>query len=256
MPLDMAGGTAPGWAYERVERRWSAAGAGSAADGDHEALSPMLVRALAGVPLAGALAVDVGTGRGRLAFLLAARARRVVGVDRDAAALADARREADARGLSRLTFVEGDVEAPGADYRRFAGGTPDVVAAHLCLSGAVLSHAARAIGPQGLVAVAGFHADQWGETGVRSRFAYDETGLEAALEAAGLSPRFLGVERAVVAFDGPEAARAYLAASGLEGRFAASGRLAGFEAHLARGGRALTTRARVVAVAAPRAQIL
>jgi SAM-dependent methyltransferase len=255
MPLDMADGAAPGWVYERVERRWSGAGAGSAAD-DHEALSPMLVRALAGAPLAGALAVDVGTGRGRLAFLLAARARRVVGVDRDAAALADGRREAEARGLSHVTFVEGDVEAPGADYRRFAGGTPDVVAAHLCLSDVVLSHAARAIGPQGLVAVAGFHADQWGETGVRSRFAYDEIGLEAALEAAGLSPRFLGVERAVVAFDGPGAARAYLAASDLEGRFAATGRLAGFQAYLARGGRALTTRARVVAVAGPRARIL
>lgn len=248
----------PGWAYERVDRRYRPPGPGVApgeaqAGGDHEALSRLLVRQLAALPLAGALALDVGTGRGRLAFLLAGRAARVVGVDRDAAALTDARREAAARGVAgRVRFVEADVEAPDADYRVLAGGAPDLVAAHLCLSDAVLAHAARALAPGGVVAVAGFHVDQWGETGVRSRFAYDEAGLERALEAAGLAPRFLGVERVVVEFEAPEDARRYLAASGLEGRFAESGRLAGFEAHLASGGRRLTTQARVIAVAARR----
>ncbi|HEX7126331.1 MAG TPA: methyltransferase domain-containing protein [Thermodesulfobacteriota bacterium] len=248
---------APAWVYEQAECRVASrpgAGGEPAAD-DHEALSRLLLRAMAGIPLRGALALDVGTGRGRLAFVLAARASRVVGADRDAAAVAAARAEAAARGLGHVTFVEADVEAEATDYRALAGGAPDVVAAHLCLSDAILAKAARALAPGGLVAVAGFHADQWRETGVRSRFAYDERGLEAALEAAGLEARFLGVERTVLDFgDDPMAPRDYLAATGLAERFAASGRLEGFEAYLASGGRRLTTQARVVAVAAPRAR--
>lgn len=248
----------PAWVYEEVDRQVVAAprAGGERPTDDHEALSRLLLRAIAGVPLRGALALDIGTGRGRLAFVLAGRAGRVVGVDRDAAALDDARREAAARGLAHVTFVEADVEAPAADYRALAGGAPDLVAAHLCLSDAILAHAARALAPGGLVAVAGFHADQWRETGVRSRFAYDERGLEAALDAAGLEPRLLGVERAVLDFgEDPRAPRDYLAATGLADRFAASGRLAGFEAFVAGGGRRLTTQARVVAVAARRARI-
>ena len=246
---------APGWVYDRVERRCrpseagAAPGEGRAAD-DHDALSRLLVRQLAGLPLTGALALDVGTGRGRVAFLLAARAGRVVGVDRDAAALSDARREAAARGLAdRVSFVEADVEAPDADYRALAGGTPDLVAAHLCLSDAILAHAARGLAAGGTVAAVGFHADQWAETGVRSRFAYDEAGLERALEGAGLAPRFLGVERVVVEFEGLEDLRRYLTESGLGRRFAESGRLAGLEAYAGSGGRRLTTQARVVVLA-------
>ncbi len=250
---------APQWVHETVERRYQGEPAREgapldAARDDHEALSRLLVRALAGLPLAGTLAVDVGTGRGRLAYLLAVRASRVVGIDRDAAALAEARREADARGLAHVAFVEADAEAPDADYRALAGGTPDLVAAHLCLSDPILAHAARALAPGGHVAVAGFHADQWAETGVRSRFAYDEPGLERALEAAGLRPLFLGVERVVLSFPSPaEALEGYLARSGLARKFEESGRLAGFEAYLAAGGRKLTTQARVVAVATLRA---
>jgi SAM-dependent methyltransferase len=250
---------APQWVQETVERRYQEEPAREGVSGggtrdDHDTLSRLLIRALAGLPLAGALALDVGTGRGRLAFLLAARASRVVGIDRDAVALADARREADARGLTHVAFVEADAEAPDADYRALAGGAPDLVAAHLCLSDPILAHAARALAPGGHVAVAGFHADQWAETGVRSRFAYDEAGLERALEAAGLRPLFLGVERVVLSFASPaEALEGYLARSGLARKFEESGRLAGFEAYLAAGGRALTTQARVVAVATLRA---
>ncbi len=237
---------APGWVCETVERRY---GEGAHGD-DHEALSRLLVRALAGLPLAGTLALDVGTGRGRLAFLLAGRAARVVGIDRDPAALEQARREAAVRGLGHVAFVEADAEAPDADYRRLAGGAPDVVAAHLCLSDAILAHAARALAPGGHVAVAGFHADQWRETGVRSRFAYDEAGLERALAAAGLRPLFLGVERSVLHFaSAAEALEGYLGQGELRRKFEESGRLAGFEAYLAAGGRTLTTQARVVAVA-------
>lgn len=248
---------APAWVYEQAERRATTRpqSGGERPSDDHEALSRLLLRAMAGIPLAGALALDVGTGRGRLAFVLAARARRVVGADRDAAAVAEARAEASARGLGHVTFVEADVEADAADYRALAGGAPDVVAAHLCLSDAILAKAARALAPGGLVAVAGFHVDQWRETGVRSRFAYDERGLEAALDAAGLEARFLGVERTVIDFgEDSSAPRDYLAVTGLAERFAASGRLDGFEAYLAAGGRRLTTQARVVAVAAPRAR--
>jgi ubiquinone/menaquinone biosynthesis C-methylase UbiE len=48
--------------------------------------------------------LDIGTGNGRLSWLIAPIARSVTGLDPDDEAIADARREARRRGLGNVTF--------------------------------------------------------------------------------------------------------------------------------------------------------
>ncbi|MDQ6858567.1 MAG: class I SAM-dependent methyltransferase [Chloroflexota bacterium] len=49
--------------------------------------------------------LDVGTGNGRLAFLIAPLARSVVGLDPDADGIREARREARRRGVPNVRFA-------------------------------------------------------------------------------------------------------------------------------------------------------
>jgi ubiquinone/menaquinone biosynthesis C-methylase UbiE len=83
--------------------------------------------------------LDVGTGMGDVAFLIAQRVGptgAVVGIDRAAAALSRARRRAEAAGLANVAFVESALEdyAPAAPFdaavgRAFLIHQPDPVAA-------------------------------------------------------------------------------------------------------------------------------
>ncbi len=202
-------------------------------------LSPRFWRLPAAEPLEEATALDVGTGRGRLALALAPRCRRVVGIDTDTAAVAEARRRAAALGLVNVEFVVADAER--VEYREPAPGLhlrPSLVAAHLYLSDGLIDRAGRALAPGGVLAFVGFHADQWRETGRRSRFAHDEDRVRALLEAAGFEVEHLEVEREVTTFASREEALA--AVAGLETRWRADGRWAHYVEYLARGGRSLT----------------
>jgi SAM-dependent methyltransferase len=177
--------------------------------------------------------LDVGTGSGRLALALAARARRVVGVDRDPAAVDEARRRAAALGLTRVEFVVADAEA--VEYTVFE---PDMVVAHLCMSDAVAERAGRALRPGRVFAFVAFHADQWRETGRRSRFAYDEEQAARLLERTGFAVEHLDVDREVRTFPSVEAALA--AVIGFEEQWRADGRWMRYVEYLEAGGRALT----------------
>lgn len=59
-----------------------------------------------------ALALDAGTGDGRLLEVLAPVYERVVAIDRSDAQLARARDRAATRGFSNVTFVQGELDAP------------------------------------------------------------------------------------------------------------------------------------------------
>jgi SAM-dependent methyltransferase len=203
-------------------------------------LSPLLLEWLDGEPLAGRALLDVGTGTGRLALALASRARRVVGIDTDPAALAAARRRARQLRYGNLRFVAADAEQ--ADYRALA--TPDVVVAHLCLSDAIVRRAAAGLPAGGIFAFAAFGAEQWRETGRRSRFAYTADGARSVLEDAGFQVERLDVETQVRHFDTVEDALA--ATAELRPRWEADGRWSGWTRFLAAGGRTLT-QSRVVA---------
>jgi ubiquinone/menaquinone biosynthesis C-methylase UbiE len=196
-------------------------------------VSPTFLALLEAEGLKDKAVLDVGTGTGRLALWLGPRCRRVVGIDRDEAALAEARGRAAAAGLANVEFRAADAEA--VEYDLFA---PDLVAAHLCVSDEIIARAGRALAPGQCLAVVAFHVEQWRETGRVSRFAYDEARLDATLRARGLVAEHLEVEREVRRFATAEAALAALA--DLEAKWRADGRWQGYLEFLARGGRTLT----------------
>jgi ubiquinone/menaquinone biosynthesis C-methylase UbiE len=196
-------------------------------------VSPRFLRLLAEERLGGKRVLDVGCGWGRLALALAPGAGHVVGLERDAGLVAEARRRAGEAGLANAEFHEADVEA--IEYTPWG---PDLVTAHLCVSDAIIERAARAIPAGGCLGMVAFHVDQWRETGRVSRFSYDEARMERALGAAGLVPEAIEIERHVQEFGSVEEALA--AAVGLEDRWRADGRWFRYIAFVEQGGRTLT----------------
>lgn len=188
---------------------------------------------LAEEPLARSRVLDVGCGAGRLSLALAPAAKWVIGLDRDATLIQEARRRSAAAGLANTEFHEADVEREPYDPWK-----PDLVTAHLCASDAIIERAARALGPGSCLAMVSFHVDQWKETGKVSRFAYDETRMRRALEGPGFGLEALEVERDVRRFASVEEGLA--AAVGLEDRWKADGRWFRYIAFLESGGRTLT----------------
>ena len=188
---------------------------------------------LAREPLDRSRILDVGCGAGRLSLALAPAAKWVVGLDREAPLIQEARQRAAAAHLANVEFHEADVEADS-----YEGWRPDLITAHLCASDAIIERAARALAPGACLAMVSFHVDQWKETGKVSRFAYDETRMRAALESRGFAVEALEVERDVRRFDSVEEGLA--AAVGLEDRWRADGRWFRYIAFLESGGRTLT----------------
>jgi SAM-dependent methyltransferase len=99
-------------------------------------LSAAFLEALKTEPLRELTVLDAGTGSGRVALALAPLSRAVVGVDRDARAIDEARRKAAAAKLTNVRFVVGDVEVE--EYVPFK---PDLVVAYLCMSDAIAERA-------------------------------------------------------------------------------------------------------------------
>jgi len=183
--------------------------------------------------------LDVGTGSGRLALALAPHCRRVVGIDRDAEALAEAGRRAAATGLTNVEFLPMDAEAAD-NYTRSVPGweRPGLVVAHLCASDRIIEISGRSLPAGRALAFVAFHAEQWRETGRRSRFAYDEEQARRQLERCRFVVEHLEVEQEVQRFDSVEAALA--AAIGLQERWKTDGRWFHYVRFLEEGGRTLT----------------
>jgi SAM-dependent methyltransferase len=198
-----------------------------------EGISPRFLSLLSQEDLAAVRVLDVGCGAGRLALALAPAARWVVGLDREADLIAEARRRAAGGGLANTEFHVADVEGEG--YHSWA---PGLVTAHLCASDAIIARAGRSLPSGGCLAMVAFHVDQWRETGKVSRFAYDMDGMRAVLERAGFAVEALEVEQSVQRFSSKEEALAGVV--GLQARWRADGRWLRFLEFLESGGRTLT----------------
>jgi DNA-binding transcriptional ArsR family regulator len=88
------------------------------------------------------LALDAGTGDGRLLDVLSPAFDRVVGVDRAGAQLARARERILARGLRNVALVQGELDSP--ELRRALAGDgvdPALAAADVVFASRVLHHA-------------------------------------------------------------------------------------------------------------------
>ena len=196
-------------------------------------ISPRFLALLEEEDLKDRAILDVGCGAGRLTLLLALRARRVIGIDRAAGAIEEGERRARAAGVANAEFRVADAEA--VEYDQFA---PQMVVAHLCMSDAIIARAGRALAPGECLAFVAFHVDQWRETGIPSRFAYEEGRLPSVLTASGFGAEHLTVDRRVASF-GSEV-EGLAAAAPLEAKWKADGRWPRYVEFLERGGRTLT----------------
>lgn len=196
-------------------------------------LSPAFLERLKAEPLGELTVLDAGTGSGRLALVLAPLCRAVVGIDRDAKLIDEARRRAAEAKLTNVRFVVGDVEV-----EEYAPFKPDMVVAHLCMSDAIAERAGRVLRPGQAFAFVALHTDQWKETGRPSRFAYGETGVRRLLKRTGFTIDHLEVDRDVRSFASVEEGLA--AAVGLQERWKVDGRWFRYVKFLEDGGRTLT----------------
>ena len=196
-------------------------------------ISPQFLALLEAEDLKDKVTLDVGCGAGRLAFLLAPRSRRVIGIDGDEQAIAEARQRAAASGVGNVEFRVADAEA--VEYDEFG---PQMVVAHLCMSDAIIARAGRTLAPGECLAFVAFHVDQWRETGIPSRFAYEEGRLASVLGANGFDPEHLAVDRQITRFRSVEEGLA--AAVGLRDKWKRDGRWQRYLEFLEKGGRTLT----------------
>lgn len=188
---------------------------------------------------AGLHLLDVGCGTGALTIPAAAIARHVTGVDRDEVALDEARARARRERVANVTFMAGDVEATPYETL-LQGAEVEMVVAHLCVSDAIVALAAAVLGPGRCLILAGFHTDHWRETGIVSRFAYEEERLRAVLEQHGFGIEHMVVEQDVRYFASPAEALQYFDSSPLREKFSRSARWANLEAFFGSGGRTFT----------------
>jgi SAM-dependent methyltransferase len=196
-------------------------------------LSTAFLEAVKTEPLRDLTVLDAGTGSGRVALALAPWSRAVVGVDRDARAIDEARRKAAAAKLTNVRFVVGDIEVE--EYVPFK---PELVVAYLCMSDPIAERASRALRAGQVFAFVALHNDQWKETGRPSRFAYGETGVRRLLKRTGFAVEHLEVERDIKNFASVEEGLA--AAVGLQERWKVDGRWFKYVKFLEDGGRTLT----------------
>ncbi len=160
---------------------------------------PMLLDQFRHEDFRGTHVLDVGTGEGRLAFVAAGLGAHVIGVDLDRGALQAARAYGAVRGLRHVEFVYGDVEK--SPYREFASEPFDFVLSNLCMSPAIVWHAARALRPGGKLVFCCHHGDHWRETRRGSRWAFYEDTMEDLLEENRLEVEFMGVDTIVAEFE-------------------------------------------------------
>ena len=203
----------------------------------HEDVEPMFRDLLEREDFGGAVVLDLGTGTGRLAFFIAPRARKVIGVDIDESAVSVARDEAIRRDLSHAEFVVADAES--APWSAWYPGPYDFVTANLFMSEGVVALAGRHLRRGGRLLFCAHHTDHWRETRKGSRWAMGEDRMAALLVDNGFAIEFLGVDTTTELFDGVEQVEAVLSPRRLR-TWTEDGRWAALREAFAAGRRQLT----------------
>ncbi len=172
--------------FARHASEWDDLRALHTSDGQVEQL---LAKALANAPLGSVL--DIGTGTGRMAELLAAQADRIVALDKNLEMLRVARAKLQHLPAARIELVQGDFgDLP------FGAGTFDTVLLHQVLHFAQdpaqpLQEAARVTRPGGRIAIIDFAAHNREELRDRHqhvRLGFADAQMHELLTAAGFAP--------------------------------------------------------------------
>jgi|HubBroStandDraft_2_1064218.scaffolds.fasta_scaffold101083_1 DNA-binding transcriptional ArsR family regulator len=176
------------------------------------ALAPLLAR--------GGLALDAGTGDGRLLEALAPIYERVVAIDRSDAQIARARERARTRGFSNVTFVQGELDGPellhavgleGNRAGKRSAGADAVFASrvlhHAPQPARVVAQLADVCGPGGALVVLDYarHADETMREQADAWLGFDAAELRRFARAAGLVDVRVTSVAAPLCGDGPDA---------------------------------------------------
>lgn len=157
--------------------------------GADEPVEKALLAALGGPDLGAVL--DVGTGTGRMAELLAERASHITALDKSPEMLRIARARLQTLPAGKIDLVQGDFTA-----LPFAGDSFQTILFHQVLHFAqepetVLSEAARVLRPSGRVAIVDLHAhahEELRERHAHARLGFSDSQMHALLGGAGLVP--------------------------------------------------------------------
>lgn len=165
------------------------------------ALGPLLPRR--------ALAVDAGTGDGRLLEVLAPLYERVIAVDQSDAQLAMARERALSRGYGHVTLLRADLDAK--DLRRAVGGGADAVFAsrvlhHASQPAKVVGQLAALCAPGGALVLIDYarHDDEAMRDQADAWLGFEPAALRRFARAAGLEDVHVNKLPASLCGDGPD----------------------------------------------------
>ncbi|HEY8040368.1 MAG TPA: metalloregulator ArsR/SmtB family transcription factor [Polyangiaceae bacterium] len=165
------------------------------------AIAPLLPRR--------ALALDAGTGDGRLLEVLAPVYERVVAVDRSDAQLALARERVAARGFANVTLVQGELE--GKELRKAVGAGADAVFASRVLHHApqpsrVVAQLASLCAPGGALVVVDYarHDDETMRDQADAWLGFEPAELRRFARAAGLEDTRITKIPGPLCGDGPD----------------------------------------------------
>lgn len=156
-----------------------------------------------------ALALDAGTGDGRLLEVLAPVYERVLAVDRSDAQLARARERVSARGFENVTLMQGELDA--RELRKSVGAGADAVFASRVLHHApqparVVAQLASLCAPGGVLVVIDYacHDDESMREQADAWLGFEPAELRRFARAAGLEDARVASIPAALCGDGPD----------------------------------------------------
>lgn len=155
------------------------------------------------------LAVDAGTGEGRLLDMLAPVYERVVAIDRSAAQLARARERVAARGYTNVTLVQAELDSD--ELRKVAGAKADAVFAvrllhHAPQPAKYVAELASLCAPGGALVVVDYahHEDESMREQADAWLGFEPSALRRFARAAGLEDLRVARIPAPLCGDGPD----------------------------------------------------
>jgi len=175
--------------------------------------------------------LDVGCGSGALSFIVAAKAKKVVGIDISDQAIALAKMKAS----DNTSFQVLDAETAHLTVL----GEIDIIVSHLCMSDKIVENSYHELPKNGKFVFACFHTNHLIEGGRRSRFSYTKDEMELILDKTGFSVEYLEVETRKAPFKNIDGAIEIIGENNIR-RWKNDDRLQNLQEYIENGGRTLT----------------
>ncbi len=197
----------------------------------HGQVNKTLVKLIFEEPVDDYTILDMGCGSGALSFIVAEKAKSVVGIDISEKAI----NAAKLRAQDNTSFYVLDAENTDLTVL----GEIDMIVSHLCMSNRIVENNYHWLPKKGKFVFACFHSDHLIEGGRRSRFSYSVGEMRCVLEKTGFTVEYLGVESEHIPFKNIDEAVEIIGQKNIR-RWHRDGRLKNLQHYIEKGGRTLT----------------